>query len=544
MSAARHRKRWQKDQERRVQVPNQPGGQSAGPPPDLQVLTAPAVLPLMLVVLSFLPRIQSNLNLTISIWGAAIVLLTWLILLYFKLRYENASRMFQTMLRPQHYVQALVQLAVFAYWGWHWRPVYEFGTLLAAQLIFAYVFDMLLAWSRREAYTLGFGPFPIIFSINLFLWFRDDWFYLQFLRVGIGFLGKEFVSWKREGRAVHIFNPSAFSLGLFSLVLIATGTTSLTWGQEIASTLTLAPMIYLYLFLLGLIVMYFFSVTLVSGAAAIVLFGLSAFYTSLTGVPYFLDSEIPAAVFLGLHLLVTDPSTSPRSQAGKLVFGGLYGVGVFGLYTLLGAYGAPTFYDKLLAVPLLNLSVRGIDSLIPVIRRSRVIKLWRLDLAPLRLNLMHMVVWIVFFGSMAVMGKTDGMHPGDSLPFWEQACIEDRPTACNRLIQLEASYCGDNSAWACNELGGHYRQGDIVGSDADLALGYFSRACELRFQPACVNLLDIESFRQTDPRALDLRLLLREGGSNLMEMAEPELYERACLKHNWDFACDKVVSAS
>ena len=544
MSAARHRKRWQKDQERRVQVPNQPGGQSAGPPPDLQVLTAPAVLTLMLVVLSFLPRIQSNLNLTISIWGAAIVLLTWLILLYLKLRHENASRMFQTMLRPQHYVQALVQLAVFAYWGWHWRPVYEFGTLLAAQLIFAYVFDMLLAWSRREAYTLGFGPFPIIFSINLFLWFRDDWFYLQFLMVGIGFLGKEFVRWKREGRAVHIFNPSAFSLGLFSLVLIATGTTSLTWGQEIASTLTLAPMIYLYLFLLGLIVMYFFSVTLVSGAAAIVLFGLSAFYTSLTGVPYFLDSEIPAAVFLGLHLLVTDPSTSPRSQAGKLVFGGLYGVGVFGLYTLLGAYGAPTFYDKLLAVPLLNLSVRGIDSLIPVIRRSRVIKLWRLDLAPLRLNLMHMVVWIVFFGSMAVMGKADGMHPGDSLPFWEQACIEDRPTACNRLIQLEASYCGDNSAWACNELGGHYRQGDIVGSDADLALGYFSRACELRFQPACVNLLDIESFRQTDPRALDLRLLLREGGSNLMEMAEPELYERACLKHNWDFACDKVVSAS
>ena len=83
-----------------------------------------------------------------------------------------------------------------------------------------------------------------------------------------------------------------------------------------------------------------------------------------------------------------------------------------------------------------------------------------------------------------------------------------------------------------------------MSSDADLALGYFSRACELRFQPACVNLLDVEIFRQTDPRALDLRLLLREGGSNLMEMAEPELYERACLKHDWDFACDKVVSAS
>ena len=544
MSAARRRKEWQKDQGHRVQLPNQPGGRALDSTPGLQVLTAPAVLTLTLVALSFLPRIQSNLTLAISIWGAAIVLLAWLIMLYLKLRHEHAIRTFQTMLRPQHYVQALVQLAVFAYWGWHWRPVYEFGTLLAAQLIFAYVFDMLLAWSRRETYTLGFGPFPIIFSINLFLWFRDDWFYLQFLMVGIGFLGKEFVRWKREGRTVHIFNPSAFSLGLFSLVLIATGTTDLTWGQEIASTLTLAPVIYLYLFLLGLIVMYFFSITLVSGAAAMVLFGLSALYTSLTGVPYFLDSEIPAAVFLGLHLLVTDPSTSPRSRAGKLVFGGFYGLGVFGLYSLLGAYGAPTFYDKLLAVPLLNLSVRGIDALIPVIRRSRVIKLLRLDWAPLGLNPVHMAVWIIFFGSMTVMGKTDGMHPGDSLPFWEQACAEDRPTACNRLIQLEASYCGDNSAWACNELGGHYRQGEIVSSDADLALGYFSRACELRFQPACVNLLDPGSFSRMNPRALDLRLLLREGGQNLMEMTEPELYERACVQHDWDFACDKIMSAS
>ena len=63
------------------------------------------------------------------------------------------------------------------------------------------------------------------------------------------------------GRSVHIFNPSAFTLGLFSLVLIATGTTHLTWGQEIATTLSLAPHIYLVLFLVGLVVMYFFSIT-------------------------------------------------------------------------------------------------------------------------------------------------------------------------------------------------------------------------------------------------------------------------------------------
>ena len=123
MSAARRRKKWRKDQERRVQLRNQPGGRVLDSTPGLRVLTAPAVLSLGLVALSFLPRIQSNLKLAISIWGAAILLLAWLIILYLKLRHQHASRMFHTMLRPQHYLQALVQLAVFAYWGWHWRPV-------------------------------------------------------------------------------------------------------------------------------------------------------------------------------------------------------------------------------------------------------------------------------------------------------------------------------------------------------------------------------------------------------------------------------------
>src|SRR5690606_40652946 len=65
--------------------------------------------------------------------------------------------------------------------------------------------------------------------------------YLQFLVVAVGFLGKEFVRWHREGKKVHIFNPSAFTLGLFSLLILATGTTNLTWARELATTLTLAP---------------------------------------------------------------------------------------------------------------------------------------------------------------------------------------------------------------------------------------------------------------------------------------------------------------
>jgi hypothetical protein len=442
------------------------------------------------------------------------------------------------MLRPQHYVQAVFQSSVFAYWGYYWRPVYEFVPLLVAQLLFAYAFDMLLAWSRRESYVLGFGPFPILFSTNLFLWFRDDWFYLQFLMIAVGFLGKEFVRWRRDGRSTHIFNPSAFSLGLFSLTLIATSASDLTWGREIASTLGLAPRIYLFLFLIGLVAMYRFSITLVTGCAAATLFGLSALYFRSTGVPYFVDSEIPSAVFLGLHLLVTDPSTSPRTTLGKGLFGVLYGLGVFGLYSLLRAMGAPTFYDKLLCVPLLNLSVKWIDGLARAIEESPRAGLWarwRLDAID---NRVFMAVWILFFGVMTAIGSTDGPQPGDRLPFWQQACAEGRRNACDRLVEIESSYCRDNSAWACNELGGHYREGTLVEADTELAWTFFSRACELRHQGACLNLLDPSGSIRTNPKILDLRLLLREGGPNLLETSERDLLARAC-EHGFMFACDK-----
>ncbi|MSP61922.1 MAG: hypothetical protein EXR72_16635 [Myxococcales bacterium] len=128
---------------------------------------------------------------------------------------------------------------------------------------------MLLTWSRRDAYTLGFGPFPIIFSINLFLWFKPDWFYLQFLMVAVGFLAKEFIRWDKGGSRSHVFNPSSFPLGLVSILLILAGSTNLTWGPEIATTLFYPPHIYLFIFLIGLPGQFFFGVTTMTLSAVV-----------------------------------------------------------------------------------------------------------------------------------------------------------------------------------------------------------------------------------------------------------------------------------
>ena len=509
----------------------------------------PAFLIVGLAALALMPRIQTNDTLIWSFVAAAVFLGLWLAFLLSRSQSERAAYSFEIVLRPQHYIQACVQFSVYAYWGYHWelipgsglRPVYDHALLMLGQIIFAYAFGILLSWSRHQKYILGFGPIPIIFSVNLFLWFRDDWFYMQFLMIALGFMGKEYIRWNREGRSMHIFNPSAFALGLFSLVLILTNTTHLTWGQEIASTLTLAPNIYTFLFLIGLVVMYFFSITLVAGMAAISLFVLSTLYSAFAGVPYFLDSEIPAAVFLGLHLLVTDPSTSPRTALGKLIFGVFYGCGVFVLYTLLDALGAPTFYDKLLCVPILNLSVIAIDRIVRSVQSENVLNVWKQNWLSGRANFAHMVAWVVIFGSMSVLGKTDGQHTGDSLPFWQQACAEGLTNSCDRLLQLETTYCADNAAWACNELGIKYRSGKVVELDSVRAHTYFQRACELKFKAACLNLLHSDLVLSDDPHELDLRLLLREGGRNLMDEPLENLYERAC-SHSWDFACESPRS--
>ena len=505
----------------------------------------PFAFTVALLAMTALPRLQVSPIVTWSFWGAGAALLIWQVLLLFAHwparnagREGGPFRIVKVPPRKQHWVQSFCHATVYAYWGWYWPPVYDFMPLLFGQLLFAYAFDILLAWSRKEDYQIGFGPFPIVFSTNLFLWFKDDWFYWQFVLIALGFAGKAFVRWNRDGKRVHIFNPSAFTLAIFSVVLLATGNTNLTWGQEIASTLSLGPHIYKVLFVVGLVVMYFFAITTVTAAAAITLVSLSGLYLAITGVPYFVDSDIPSAVFLGLHLLVTDPSTSPRTPVGRLIFGVGYGLGVFGLYWLLSAMGMPTFYDKLLCVPLLNLSVRAIDRAVKGIGQSNLLHRLALD-GPLgRGNLAHMGVWAAFFVLMMNTGSADGMHRGDALPFWMQACEENKPRACERLVRIEANYCGDNAGWACNELGRHHMEGRIVEKDEERAIAYFSRACEGRFQAGCVNLLDPSTISTANPRPFDLRLLVREGGLNLLELPEPELYQRAC-RHGWSYACER-----
>ncbi len=299
----------------------------------------PLVFTFGLAGLALVAPVRANPKLMAAFLGAAVVLCAWNAALILWVRRGGRTLTLEFVPRKQHYVQACAQGSVLLYWGWYWPPVYAFLPLIAAQLLFAYAFDMLLCWSRRDTYALGFAPFPVIFSINLFLWFKPDYFYLQFAMVALGLAAKELIRWNREGRRVHIFNPSSFPLAVFSLVLLATGASGITWGREIASTQFYPPHMYLMLFLIGLPGQFFFGVTPMTMSAVVATWVFGRLYFAATGIYFFYDSYIPIAVFLGMHLLFTDPSTSPRTELGRIVYGTLYGLSTCALYQLARQYG-------------------------------------------------------------------------------------------------------------------------------------------------------------------------------------------------------------
>jgi drug/metabolite transporter superfamily protein YnfA len=462
--------------------------------PLLAPLRLAFVLTLLLGCFPLLGWVRANPRLAGSFLGAAAALLVFQLVLRRQVARSGRVLSYDIVPRPVHYVQLSMHTSIYLYWGWYWREVYHYAPLIAAQIVFVYVLDMLVCWWRRDKWVLGFGPFPIVLSTILFLWFKDDWFFLQFLLVATGVLCKEFVTWNREGRRVHIFNPSAIALAVFSLGLIVTHSTHISWAEEVAVTLGRPPNIYIEIFLVGLVVQALFSVTLVTLSAAAALYVLNLVYTRSTGVFYFVDSNIPAAVFLGLHLLVTDPATSPRKNFGKVIFGAMYGCAVFGLYAVLGWFGVPTFYDKLLCVPPLNLTVRLLDRFSVAVaarvgrRKFRTLE-WISAWSPRQANFAHMAVWISLFATMALTGFVGGRHPGSNSEFWHKACQEGRRNGCDTWVRTMDIACQHQSANACATLGAVLNEGRTVPRDRSAAGKDFGAACDLGMREACLALV-------------------------------------------------------
>ena len=523
-----------------------PGSAKHAPPPPSAPSTGALAFPcaLALVLIAFASLSTRHAAVFWTFAGAGIGLVVWAAVLYVSARRTNRTLLLDVVVRKQHWIQACAQGTVLLYWGWHTRLVYPFLPFIVAQLVFAYAFDSLLNWSRRDSYALGFGPFPIIFSINLFLWFQLDWFYWQFAMIAVGFLAKELIRWTRDGRRVHIFNPSSFPLGVFSLALIATGTWNISYATPIANTQADVPWLYAVIFLVALPGQLLFGVARMTLAAVVTTYAFSMLYYKVTGTYFFYDSHIPVQVFLGMHLLFTDPSTSPRSELGRVLFGVLYAAGVIALFAVLGWLGVPTLFDKLLPVPVLNLLVRRIDH----------IAAWRplagLDparigqgLSPARRNAAYTALWAAVFIALSATQGVGDRHPGQYLPFWMRACQAGSDRACRYELDLTKVYCINGSGWACNEVGVAEAARNASPSQS------FKRACDQGFTPGCENLTRSTAsttangtWARSDPMLVDLPIVLRGTKPRLRERDPERLYALGCAQ-GWPRMCGPSAAA-
>jgi len=298
----------------------------------------------------------------LSILAATALLMVWQLVLFVCLPDPARHLSVERVVTKPHVIQAVLQTCLFVYWGLYWNDVRDYAPLIVVQLSFAYGFDMLWSWSRYRVWRAGWGPIPIVLSLNLFLWMKEDFFFLQFVLIMLTWLGKELVRWKRGQHTTHIVNPSAFSLALMSVLMLSTDTLGVTRGADLVTSFLLPPNFYEVVFLLGVVGQLLFLTTLVTLGAAVSQYLLYLAATALVGIAL-TPHPIDEAVFLGLTLLVTDPATSPKTNMGKLLFGVTYGCGVFFLFVLLRLSQQPAFVDKILMVPVVNLLVPTFDKL-------------------------------------------------------------------------------------------------------------------------------------------------------------------------------------
>ena len=499
-------------------------------------LALPLLFAAVIAGLAFVPGARREPSTQWAFVGVAGVLVIWSAVLFLRAAAGRWPRV-KVVIRRPHWMQPLVQITIYLYWSTYWPEVGRSVHLIVAQLAFAYAFDMLLIWSRRETYELGFGPWPIVLSLNFFLWFRPPWFCLQFVMLAVGFAAKELVRWQRDGRRTHVFNPSSFPLAVASVALLAGGVDHLTFGNEIAVSLEWPRHIFELIFIISLPAQFLFGIATMTLPALLTVHALSATYFALFGTYYFVGG-LPLPVFIGMLLLVTDPATAPRTDLGRVMYGVLYGLGTFAAYGLLDFFGQKTFYDKLLPIPLVNLSVRALDRLATSPRLARLDPgRWLAGIRPRAKHLVYMTAWaIAFLGVRAVHGLGD-THPANRVPFWLHACDEGRRNACKVVVTMESVLCGRGSGWACNEFGIYVAERRADLADRFPPAASFAAACELEFEAGCLNARREggRSYLHRPPSLGDYELLL-ESKALPRNPTAADLVEVACA-HGWTDGC-------
>jgi len=372
----------------------------------------------------------------------------------------DALRLPRFDLKLTHVIPILVQTLLLAYWALHWPPLRERLGFLVWCIPVAVGLDALLHRARRGELRFGAGAVPVVLSSTLFTNYPPRDAAWMLLVVALALMSKAFL---RRG-AQHIFNPSAFGLS----VLAALSFAGVARTEDVAHHLSSPPLmteLILALALLPQLRLPIVSSTLGAAASILAVAALQPLIRLCGFEQLRAQSLVWSPVLLVLVLLLTDPATSPRSAAGRFLFGAFIGVAINAIGSAMTASGESDFWSKVLAIPLAN-------ALVPWFQRvgERLDARW-LWLSP-RYNRRHVAAWVVIAsGYLWVEGKA--MHLRDQHFVFQQArppllragadgvpSCEENPLYCRPFAigaelrcwaaewRSEADRCGDSAPLA------------------------------------------------------------------------------------------------
>jgi hypothetical protein len=284
---------------------------------------------------------------------AASILTLWAVALWWRDGFA-LPRVTKPTIKLTHVLPACLQATLFTYWSLYWPEVFEHVPILGVQLGFAYAFDLLLAWTLRRPYSIGFGPVPVVLSANLFVWFQPGNVLFYAVMIALALSSKTFI--RVNGR--HIFNPSVFGITVIALLCILLP--HVFQYRDISHDFDRPPDMALVIIGLSLIPQIRLRTAPVSVGVVCSMVGTMLIVFMLTGYRGGPSPWWPPWL-LAVTLLAPDPATIPSATLSRLFFGLFLGVAFYVLSRALLFSVGTDFFSKVIPIPIANLLVPSFE---------------------------------------------------------------------------------------------------------------------------------------------------------------------------------------
>ena len=261
------------------------------------------------------------------------------------------------------FVQILVQLSIYLYWGKFNLAAITRLPLVFHQICFGYLFVFLLSHLKGKKFKLSFSTAAAILSANLFVWFSSHIYYSHYALIVIALTAKTFITIKVNGEERHIFNPSGFASNIAAVVisLITVGyIQNNIYASQMGANFLWLPNFDTFVFLASCISLWAPNMYLVPIACIITMTMFELWSDHYYGMSF--TTETPrGSILLGITLLITDPATAPRSKTGQFLYGVGYAFSIFISFIIIAYFNFQMYFVKVFFLIPLNLLSYRID---------------------------------------------------------------------------------------------------------------------------------------------------------------------------------------